>query len=70
LNGRPDWAERAAQRITRAQRTNNVEVRYAEQILFRALRDRKVPLRVEVFHTEFNLGQPGVTRHYVSDSLP
>jgi hypothetical protein len=63
------WAEKAAQRVTRALRTNDKEVRYAEQVA-RAIRDRTAPVRVEVFHTEINQGKPGVTRHYVSDSLP
>lgn len=68
--GTLDWAEPAAQRVTRSLKTNDLEVRYAEQFLFRALKDRKVPVRIEVFHTDVVGGAPGVTRHYVTDSLP
>jgi hypothetical protein len=67
--GTIDWVQSAAQRITRSLRTTDAEVRYAEQILFEGLMDRKVPIRVEVFHTEINGTQSGVTRHYVSDSI-
>jgi hypothetical protein len=68
--GTIDWAERSAQRTTRGTRTNDLEVRYAEVVFRDAIRDRKVPIRIEVFHTDILNGQPGMTRHYVTDSMP
>ena len=67
--GTIEWARAAAERVTRALKTNDLEVRRAEQIL-NALKTGKPPVRIEVFHTEHSGGIPGVTKRYITDGVP
>jgi hypothetical protein len=63
--GTIEWAQLAAQRITRSLTTSNKEVRYAELIL-QAIEKGYPPIRIEVFHTEIANGKAGAFERFVT----
>jgi pimeloyl-ACP methyl ester carboxylesterase len=63
------WAQASAVMMTKWLTPTNCEVKRAEQLLT-ALRGDRIPVRVELFHTEHTEGTPGVTRRYLMDRQP
>jgi hypothetical protein len=71
--GTLDWVWRAAEQILTSGTTNSKEQQVAQQIMNRLRVNQeggRASVRVEVFHTAHTRGMPGVTKHYVTASVP